>query len=114
MRSKTGSGLGTVIVHSAGNDRTNQFNSGLARDTNNSNFTNSRFLVAVAAIDDNGSVSNYSTPGEHCWSRHLEQRWSHNGIWTTDRLATAGTNTGVDSFAADNAVPDYQGTFGGT
>ena len=38
-------GLGTVIVHSAGNDRTNQFNSGLARDTNNSNFTSSRFLV---------------------------------------------------------------------
>ena len=32
-------GLGTVIVHSAGNDRTNQFNSGLARDTNDSNFT---------------------------------------------------------------------------
>ena len=56
-------GLGTVIVHSAGNDRTNQFNSGLARDTNDFNFTNSRFLVAVAAIDNNGSASNYSTPG---------------------------------------------------
>jgi len=109
------SGLGTVIVHSAGNDRTNQFNSGLARDTNDSNFTNSRFLVAVAAIDDNGSVSNYSTPGAALLvAAPSSSDASHDGIWTTDRLATAGTNTGMDSFTADNAVPDYQGTFGGT
>ena len=108
-------GLGTVIVHSAGNDRTNQFNSGLARDTNDSNFTNSRFLVAVAAIDDNGSASNYSTPGAALLvAAPSSSDASHDGIWTTDRLATAGTNTGVDSFTADNAVPDYQGTFGGT
>ena len=108
-------GLGTVIVHSAGNDRTNQFNSGLARDTNDFNFTNSRFLVAVAAIDNNGSVSNYSTPGAALLvAAPSSSDASHDGIWTTDRLATAGTNTGVDSFTADNAVPDYQGTFGGT
>ena len=108
-------GLGTVIVHSAGNDRTNQFNSGLARDTNDSNFTNSRFLVAVAAIDNNGSASNYSTPGAALLvAAPSSSDASHDGIWTTDRLATAGTNTGVDSFTADNAVPDYQGTFGGT
>ena len=87
----------------------------MARDTNDSNFTNSRFLVAVAAIDDNGSVSNYSTPGAALLvAAPSSSDASHDGIWTTDRLATAGTNTGVDSFTADNAVPDYQGTFGGT
>ena len=87
----------------------------MARDTNDSNFTNSRFLVAVAAIDDNGSVSNYSTPGAALLvAAPSSSDASHDRIWTTDRLATAGTNTGVDSFTADNAVPDYQGTFGGT
>ena len=35
-------GLGSITVHSGGNDRTNQGNSGCARDANDDNFTDSR------------------------------------------------------------------------
>ena len=50
-------GLGTIIVKSAGNNRA----SGL--DTNYDNFTNHRQVIAVGAVDHNGMVTNYSTPG---------------------------------------------------
>ncbi|GAB6037090.1 hypothetical protein JCM15519_16490 [Fundidesulfovibrio butyratiphilus] len=50
-------GLGTVIVFSAGNDRLPGAN------TNSQNLTNSPYTIAVAAIDYNGKVCSYSTPG---------------------------------------------------
>lgn len=50
-------GLGTVIVFSAGNDRLTGAN------TNSQNIDNSPYTIAVAAIDHNGRVASYSTPG---------------------------------------------------
>ena len=50
-------GLGTVVVFSAGNDRLTGAN------TNSQNTSNSPYTIAVAAIDHNGRVSSYSTPG---------------------------------------------------
>jgi len=50
-------GLGTVVVFSAGNDRLTGAN------TNSQNWSNSPYTIAVAAIDHNGRVASYSTPG---------------------------------------------------
>lgn len=50
-------GLGTVVVFSNGNDRLAGANG------NSENWTNSPYTIAVAAIDHNGRVASYSTPG---------------------------------------------------
>ncbi len=51
------SGLGMVIGVSAGNERGNRADAGL------SNFTNNKVTIAVAAVDENGKATEYSTPG---------------------------------------------------
>lgn len=50
-------GLGTIVVFAAGNDREKGY------DANADNLTNSPYTIAVAAIDNAGKVSSYSTPG---------------------------------------------------
>ncbi|EKO39845.1 MAG: regulatory P domain of subtilisin-like proprotein convertase [Solidesulfovibrio magneticus str. Maddingley MBC34] len=50
-------GLGVVVVFAAGNDREKDY------DANADNLTNSPYTIAVAAIDNAGKVSSYSTPG---------------------------------------------------
>ncbi len=57
-------GLGTVMVHAAGNDR--NFVAGTSQDGDNVNYhslLNSRYTIAVAATDSNGDVASFSTPG---------------------------------------------------
>ncbi len=50
-------GLGMVIEVSAGNERGNRADAGL------SNFTNNKVTIAVAAVDETGKATDYSTPG---------------------------------------------------
>ncbi|MBT7292822.1 MAG: S8 family serine peptidase, partial [Rhodospirillaceae bacterium] len=50
-------GLGTVYVFAAGNER------GFGGDVNYHNFQNSPHTIAVAALDHNGQVASFSTPG---------------------------------------------------
>lgn len=50
-------GLGTIVVFAAGNDRE------LGYDANSDNLTNSPLTIAVAAVDNAGKASSYSTPG---------------------------------------------------
>lgn len=50
-------GKGSVIVFSAGNDRTK------GADSNTDFLSSSPYTISVAAIDHNGKVSTYSTPG---------------------------------------------------
>lgn len=50
-------GLGTIVIFAAGNDREKGY------DANADNLTNSPYTIAVAAIDNAGKVSSYSTPG---------------------------------------------------
>jgi VCBS repeat-containing protein len=51
------SGLGTIVVQSAGNSYS------IGDDTNLHNFQNSRYIITVAATDYSGSPTYYSSPG---------------------------------------------------
>lgn len=90
------SGLGTIQMVAAGNDRTSFDNA------NTSNFTSSRFVNAIAAIGNDGRVSSYSNPGAS-----LLVASPSNGaslaITTTDYTGAVGYSTG-----------NYTSTFGGT
>jgi len=50
-------GLGGVAVFAAGNDRT------AGDNTNYHNMQNSPYVITVAAIDSNGNIASFSTPG---------------------------------------------------
>lgn len=90
--------LGTVIVKSAGNDRES------GRDVNDDNFANDRHVITVGAVDHNGSVSWYSTPGAALLVVAPSSGDSPQaGITTTDLSGTSGDSAG-----------DFRSDFGGT
>lgn len=82
-------GLGTVIVVAGGNGRTS------GDDVNNHNFSNSQYVIAVAALDASGHVASFSNPGAA-----LLVSAPGVGILTTDRTGTPGYSTG-DTVTAD-------------
>ena len=89
-------GLGTVMLWAAGNDRLS------GQDVNYHDFQNTRETIAVAAIENTGEISYYSTPG----AAILIGTPSNGGtaaIVTTDQLGTSGYASG-----------DYTFSFGGT
>lgn len=99
-------GLGTVIVFSAGND------GDVGSDDNYHNFQNSRFVIAVGATDSTGNPVDYTTPGSN-----VLVAAPGDGIWTTDRVGTAGYNTVLGGGDPDgDTAPDlaYTNSFGGT
>jgi subtilisin family serine protease len=80
------SGLGTIVVQSAGNSQS------YGDDTNLHNFQNSRYIITVAATDYTGSQTAYSAPGA---SIILAAPGGGGGdflgnIFTTDRVGNAG------------------------
>jgi subtilisin-like proprotein convertase family protein len=92
-------GLGTIIVHAAGNDWQASH-----RSANAEEFSADRHVITVGAIGQDGSVATYSNRG----SSLLVSAASWGGatgaaITTTDRVSSAG-------YSAD----DYTTTFGGT
>ena len=127
--SKGRDGKGSIIVFAAGNDREEDF------DANTDNLTNSPYTVTVAAIDNTGKVSSYSTPGASIlvgapslsWYYTKETvvipaeneddedqvvtqivRHDYGQIVTTDRMGENGYNT------APSPQGDYAYDFGGT
>jgi len=83
------SGLGTVVVQSAGNS----FN--LGDDTNLHSFQNSRYIVTVAATDYSGSVSSFSSQGSSILVSAPGGGGGGAGgylgeILTTDRVGSSG------------------------
>jgi subtilisin family serine protease len=89
-------GLGNVYVFAAGNGLQHEDN------VNYNRLANSRYTIAVAAIDHNGRQSSYSDPG----AALLVGGYSSGagvGITTTDLLGSAGYDGG-----------DYTSIFGGT
>ncbi|RMF98938.1 MAG: hypothetical protein D6741_09015, partial [Planctomycetota bacterium] len=89
-------GLGNIYVFAGGND------GDLGDNVNYDGWANSRYTIAVGAVDHNGVQSSYSEPGAPL----LVSAYSNGsgaGITTTDRQ-------GADGYDAT----DYTGTFGGT
>ena len=89
-------GLGTVLLWAAGNSRLE------GQNANYHGFQNARESIAVAAADDNGEISYYSTPGAPILVS-APSNGGNRGIVTTDRTGDAGYASG-----------DYTYSFGGT
>lgn len=100
-------GLGNIYTWAAGNGLQNNDNA------NYDLFANSRYTIAVSAIDHSGRQSYYSEPGAPILVASYSNG-SLSGITTTDRTGEDGynsTGTGDGDPAADI---DYTSTFGGT
>ena len=89
-------GLGTNILFAAANSR--QF----GQDANYHSYQNARETIAVAAVDNTGEVSYYSTPGAPILIA-APSNGGTLGITTTDRSGSLGYASG-----------DYTASFGGT
>ena len=90
-------GLGNIFVFAAGNDR----------PLNNVNYNadaNSRYTIAVAAIDYTDNLAFYSTPGASVLVSGYSNNSFDTGITTTDVMGEAGYNP----------EGDYTNDFGGT
>ena len=100
-------GLGSIYVFSAGNSGATQDN------VNYYAMQNSRYVIAVGAIDNLGVSSWYSTPG----AAVLVSAYSNGGslgITTTDRTGDDGYNLAGAADGDPLADTNYTSTFGGT
>ncbi|APH57449.1 Peptidase S8 family protein [Granulibacter bethesdensis] len=101
--------LGTIFVKSNGNDRPS------GNDSMLEGTSSSQYVIAVGAIDNNGVVSRYSTPGANLLisapggsSTNQLPTIPGNGNVTTDRTSTDGYNTHTGT------AGDYTYSFSGT
>jgi len=82
-------GLGTVWLFAAGNSRTS------GDDTNYHSFQNSRQTIAVAAAEDDGDITFYSTPGASIiTTAPVAAGGGTGGVFSTDRQGSAGYASG--------------------
>lgn len=87
-------GLGSIIVKSAGNSRRDFY------DVNSDDWTNDTRQVVVAAVNQDGSVSNYSSYG----AALLVSGFGTPGeVVTTDR-------SGAEGYNATDIMPGFNGT----
>jgi subtilisin family serine protease len=102
-------GNGTIVVFANGNGGRGNFDSML------NNVLNSKYVVAVAAVENNGLQTQYSTPGTNLLVAAPAGRSTNqaddrpgNGVLTTDRTSIDGynKNAGVEG--------DYAYNFNGT
>lgn len=103
-------GLGTIYVWAGGNggDITND-------NVNYDAFANSRYTIAVGAIDDDGVRSSYSDPGAPVIVTAYSNSFGGPGITTTDLEDDEGYNSAADASDGDPQPDlDYTSTFGGT
>jgi Ca2+-binding RTX toxin-like protein len=99
-------GLGTVWVFAAGNSR------GSGDDVNYHSFQNSRKTIAVAAAEDDGDITFYSTPGAAViTTAPVAAGGGIGGVITTDRQGSAGYSSG---FEGGDFAPGFNGTSAAT
>lgn len=94
-------GLGTVVVFSGGNSRLRGDNA------NYHNLTNSRYTIAVGALNDDGAYARYSSPGANLLVSAFGGDTTSDGILTTDRQGSAGydrTGNYFSSFSGTSAA----------
>lgn len=87
-------GKGSIVLFGNGNDGAKQY------DSNLNNVLNNRHTIAVAALDDTGVRSAYSSPGANLLvsapggaSTGQQSDRPGNGVLTTDRTGSDGYNT---------------------
>jgi Ca2+-binding RTX toxin-like protein len=98
-------GLGTAIVWSAGNSREEGLN------TNYSNYSNSRYVIAVAALEYDGTASSYSTPGASILVSAFGSGIP-GSLVTTDRQGFEGYDSGNYNYEFNGtsaAAPEVSG-----
>ncbi|MEG4839224.1 S8 family serine peptidase, partial [Microcoleus sp. B9-D4] len=106
--------LGTVFVWAGGNERqdVNPALTGAAqrgRNVNSGNDENSRYVIAVAAIDNKGVVAPYSNPGAPLLVSAFGDR--PDSIATVDRTGENGYNTkNKPNFEDTNYTNEFSGT----
>jgi len=100
-------GLGVIMVKSAGNARnTNPGDGGnIGHDANASSWNANIHTISVAAVDQGGFVSSYSSHGANILISGFGSP-SAGQVVTTDRLGAEGYNSGAN--------PDYTFGFNGT
>lgn len=98
-------GLGTILVKSAGNSRQEDYN----QNTNSESWNANPHTISVAAVDQDGYVSDYSTPGASVLVSAFGTPWE---VVTTDRVGEEGYNI-VDE-AGNVYASDFTNSFSGT
>lgn len=92
-------GLGTIVVFAAGNDREKGY------DANADNLTNSPYTITVAAIDNAGKVSSYSTPGASI----LVAAPSSSDYYTLETIVIPAANEDEEDQIIQKLVPHAYG-----
>jgi Ca2+-binding RTX toxin-like protein/subtilisin-like proprotein convertase family protein len=114
-------GLGTVFAWAGGNERQNvnpNLTAGVqqrGRNVNLISLSNSRYTIAVAAIDNNGVVAPYSNPGAPLLVSAFGD--FNATIVTVDRTGAQGKNPGEDpeyNFTDRNYTSQFNGTSSAT
>ncbi|MEO0861148.1 MAG: S8 family serine peptidase [Pseudomonadota bacterium] len=102
-------GLGTIMVKSAGNSRAGA-NSSAREEGTAELWDSTRFVINVAAVERDGDITNYSSPGANVLvSAFAPSTGQSPGIFTTDRAGTDGYNTNTSANGGD-----YTSGFNGT
>lgn len=119
--------LGTVMVVASGNTRESgstwlgylqQFGVGLASDANSQNFVSDRHMITVGAVDHNGHVLDYSTPGASLVVSAFSGENAGNsdgsgnqyGILTTDLIGPQGFNSHTTTDPVNGNYTLFNGT----
>ena len=108
-------GLGNIIVFSEGNFRGSTINGqpGIGSDSGLDNYSGNRFTIAVAAIDNTGVVSDYSSRGANLLV--AAPGGVGEGNLTNYTGVTAADRTGPTQGYSNQASPDGDATgFNGT
>ncbi|WP_172839446.1 S8 family serine peptidase [Tateyamaria omphalii] len=106
-------GLGTIMVKSAGNSRLTNPSEGSGNqghDANASSWNANIHTISVAAVDQDGDVSIYSSHGANILISGFGTPFAGEVV-TTDRMGNEGYNPGGGNQPAD---VNYTGSFNGT
>jgi len=102
-------GLGSLYVWAAGNGRREGDN------VNYDGYANSRYVIAVAALDRRGKQTAYSEPGAALLVSAYGDDELYHGITTTDGRQAGGYNfNGLGTFGENYRNLNYTNDFGGT
>jgi len=100
-------GKGSIYVWAAGNGLTSNDNS------NYDGYANSRYTIAVTAVDNRGRQSSYAEPGANILVA-APSSGNGAGVVTTDRTGSAGYNVSSSATPGELSDRDYTNDFGGT